>query len=130
MIATGSRVRLVPGMSPDTVDGTTVVTSKEIWKLKDKPQSVAIIGGGPIGVEFATVYRSYGCDVTIVEMLPRLVPLEDEEISAHLTREFKKRGINIMTNTRRRPRRGSPWRVPPATNRIAMNCTPSASPAA
>ncbi|MBN9387090.1 MAG: dihydrolipoyl dehydrogenase [Chloroflexi bacterium] len=99
MIATGSRVRLVPGMSPDTVDGTTVVTSKEIWKLKDKPQSVAIIGGGPIGVEFATVYRSYGCDVTIVEMLPRLVPLEDEEISAHLTREFKKRGINIMTNT-------------------------------
>lgn len=99
LIATGSRVRLVPGMSPDTVDGQTVVTSKEVWKLKDKPQSVAIIGGGPIGVEFATAYRGYGCDVTIVEMLPRLVPLEDEEISTHLTREFKKRGINIMTGT-------------------------------
>jgi dihydrolipoamide dehydrogenase len=99
MIATGSRVRLVPGMSPDMVDGQTVVTSKEVWKLKDKPESIAIIGAGPIGVEFATAYRGYGCDVTIVEMLPRLVPLEDEEISAHLTREFKKRGIKIMTGT-------------------------------
>lgn len=100
IISTGSRVRLVPGMSADVVDGQTVVTSKEVWKLRDKPQSVAIIGGGPIGVEFATVYRSYGCDVTIVEMLPRIVPLEDEEVSAHLTREFKKRGIKMLTSTK------------------------------
>ncbi len=100
MLATGSRVRLVPGMSPDTVDGKTIVTSKEIWKLRDLPPSVIIIGGGPIGVEFATVYRSYGADVTIVEMLPRIVPLEDEEVSAHLTREFKKRGIKMMTSTK------------------------------
>lgn len=100
IIATGSRVRLVPGMSPETVDGKTIVTSKEVWKLRDKPASVIIIGGGPIGVEFATVHRSYGADVTIVEMLPRLVPLEDEEVSAHLTREFKKRSINLMTSTK------------------------------
>ncbi|HEX2911778.1 MAG TPA: dihydrolipoyl dehydrogenase [Chloroflexia bacterium] len=100
LIATGSRVRLVPGMSPDTVDGKTVITSKEVWQLNDQPRSVIIIGGGPIGVEFATVYRSYGADVTIVEMLPRLVPLEDEDVSAHLTREFKKRGSNIMTSTK------------------------------
>jgi dihydrolipoamide dehydrogenase len=100
MIATGSKVRLVPGMSPDTIDGQTVVTSKEVWKLRDQPGSVIIIGGGPIGVEFATVYSSYGATVTIVEMLPRLVPLEDEEVSAHLTREFKKRKINIMTSTK------------------------------
>lgn len=100
IIATGSRVRLVPGMSPDTVDGQTVVTSKEVWKLRDKPQSVVIIGGGPIGVEFATAYSSYGSQVTIVEMLPRLVPLEDAEVSAQLTRDFKKRKINIMTDTK------------------------------
>ena len=100
LIATGSRVRLVPGMSPDTVDGQTVVTSKEIWKLRDQPKSIIIIGGGPIGVEFATVYRSYGADVTIVEMLPRLVPLEDEEVSTLLSREFKKRDITSLTGTK------------------------------
>ncbi|HEX2915150.1 MAG TPA: dihydrolipoyl dehydrogenase [Chloroflexia bacterium] len=100
MIATGSRVRLVPGMSPEQVDGKKIITSKEVWQLRDQPKSVIIIGGGPIGVEFATVYRSYGSEVTIVEMLPRLVPLEDEEISSTLTREFKKRGINIMTSTK------------------------------
>jgi dihydrolipoamide dehydrogenase len=100
LIATGSRVRLVPGMQAETVDGQTVVTSKEVWKLKKLPRSVVIIGGGPIGVEFATVYRSYGAEVTIVEMLPNLVPLEDQEVSTHLTREFKKRGIKILTGTK------------------------------
>lgn len=100
MLATGSRVRLVPGMSPEVVDGQRIITSKEVWQLKDRPEKVAIIGGGPIGVEFATVYNSYGSDVTIVEMLPRLVPLEDEEVSTTLTREFKKRKINIMTSTK------------------------------
>jgi dihydrolipoamide dehydrogenase len=100
MVATGSRVRLLPGMSPDIVDGQVIVTSKEVWQLRDRPEKVVIIGGGPIGVEFATVYQSYGSEVTIVEMLPRLVPLEDAEISATLTREFKKRKINILTATK------------------------------
>jgi dihydrolipoamide dehydrogenase len=87
-------------MSPDIVDGQVIVTSKEVWKLRDRPEKVVIIGAGPIGVEFATVYHSYGAEVTLVEMLPRLVPLEDAEISATLTREFKKRKINILTETK------------------------------
>jgi dihydrolipoamide dehydrogenase len=78
------------------VDGQKVVTYWEAI-LQDKlPKSVVVIGSGAIGVEFSTVWNSYGVDVTIVEMLPRLVPLEDEEISKELEKEFKKRGIKSM----------------------------------
>jgi dihydrolipoamide dehydrogenase len=96
IIATGSRVRLLPGMDPNLVDGESIITSKEIWNLKKQPKSVIILGGGPIGVEFATVYGAYGTDTTVIEMLPRIVPLEDEEVSSTLAREFKKKGLKVM----------------------------------
>ena len=78
------------------MDGEKVVTYWEAI-LQDKlPKSAIVIGSGAIGVEFATIWKSYGVDVTIVEMLPRIVPLEDEEISKELEKEFKKRGIKTM----------------------------------
>lgn len=94
IVATGASAA-VPGAWK--VDGQKVVTYLEAI-LQDKlPKSVVVIGSGAIGVEFSTVWNSYGVDVTIVEMLPRLVPLEDEEISKELEKEFKKRGIKSMT---------------------------------
>ena len=78
------------------VDGEKIVTYREAILQTTLPKSVIIIGSGAIGVEFATVWNSYGVDVTIVEMLPRIVPLEDEEISKELEKEFKKRGIKIL----------------------------------
>ncbi len=94
IVATGASAA-VPGAWK--VDGQKVVTYWEAI-LQDKlPKSVVVIGSGAIGVEFSTVWNSYGVDVTIVEMLPRLVPLEDEEISKELEKEFKKRGIKSLT---------------------------------
>ncbi len=93
IVATGASAA-VPGAWK--VDGEKVVTYLEAI-LQDKlPKSVIVIGSGAIGVEFSTVWNSYGVDVTIVEMLPRLVPLEDEEVSKELEKEFKKRGIKSM----------------------------------
>jgi dihydrolipoamide dehydrogenase len=97
IIATGGRARSLPGLE---IDGKVVVTSREAIVMKEAPSHVVIIGGGAIGVEFAEVYRAYGAEVTIVEVLPRLVPLEDEDISALLERAFKRKGIGIMTSTR------------------------------
>ncbi len=97
IIATGSRVRSLPGL---TVDGRRVITSDEALLLRDLPRSVTIIGGGAIGVEFAYVYSVYGAKVTIVEMMPSLLPLEDREVTTLLERSFKKRGIEIFTKTR------------------------------
>ncbi len=79
------------------VDGKKVVTYWEAILQEDLPKSVVVIGSGAIGVEFSTVWNAYGVDVTIVEMLPRIVPLEDEEVSKELEKEFKKRGIKTMT---------------------------------
>ena len=94
IIATGASPFIVPGVE---IDGEKVVTYREAI-LQDKlPESVIIVGSGAIGVEFATVWNSYGVDVTIVEMLPRLVPLEDEEVSAELAKAFKKSKINALT---------------------------------
>lgn len=95
VVATGARSRRIPNIP---VDGETVITSREAIVLREVPESVAIIGGGAIGVEFAEVYHSYGAEVTIVELLPRLVPLEDEEISAQLEQAFRRRGIDFMTS--------------------------------
>ena len=93
IVATGASAA-VPGAWK--VDGQKVVTYWEAI-LQDKlPKSVVVIGSGAIGVEFSTVWNSYGVDVTVVEMLPRLVPLEDEEISKELEKEFKKRGIKML----------------------------------
>jgi dihydrolipoamide dehydrogenase len=94
IVATGASAA-VPGAWK--VDGEKVVTYWEAILQEKLPKSVIVIGSGAIGVEFSTVWNSYGVDVTVVEMLPRLVPLEDEEISKELEKEFKKRGIKSLT---------------------------------
>ena len=94
LIATGARPRTIPLLP---VDGERIITSRESIVLSDLPKSIAIVGGGAIGVEFAYLYRMYGVDVTVVELLPRLVPAEDEDISAILERSFTRQGINVMT---------------------------------
>ena len=94
IIATGARARHIPGIP---IDGETILTSREAIVLRNVPNRIVIIGGGAIGVEFADIYHSYGAEVTIVEMLPRLVPLEDEEISAQLERALRRRGIAYKT---------------------------------
>jgi len=94
VVATGANTFVIPGVE---IDGEKVVTYREAI-LQDKlPESVIIVGSGAIGVEFATIWNSYGVDVTIVEMLPRLVPLEDEEVSAELGKAFKKSKIKALT---------------------------------
>jgi dihydrolipoamide dehydrogenase len=95
ILATGAS-SIVPG--PWGMDGENVLTYKEAILQEKMPKSAIVIGSGAIGVEFSTVWSSYGSEVTIVEMLPRIVPLEDEEVSAELEKAFKKRGIKIMTN--------------------------------
>ncbi len=94
IVATGASAA-VPGAWK--ADGEKVVTYLEAIVQDKLPKSVVVIGSGAIGVEFSTVWSSYGVDVTIVEMLPRLVPLEDEEISKELEKEFKKRGVKALT---------------------------------
>ncbi len=94
VIATGARPRSVPSLP---VDGDKVITSKEAIVLANLPDSIVIVGGGAIGLEFAYLYRMYGVDVTIVELLPRLAPSEDQEISRQIERSFGRHGINIFT---------------------------------
>ncbi len=94
IIATGAHAAMIPGVKPD---GEKVLTYWEAILQTRRPESVVIIGAGAIGVEFATVWNAYGTQVTLVEMLPRIVPLEDEEISAELAKAFQKRGIQILT---------------------------------
>ena len=96
ILATGSRPRSIP---PLPIDGEKVITSREAVVLDQLPKSIVIVGGGAIGVEFAYLYHTYGVEVTVVELLPRLVPNEDEEISEQLERSFTRQGINIMTGT-------------------------------
>ena len=94
IIATGAHSMQIPGIE---VDGEKVLSYTEAILQEKQPGSVVIIGGGAIGVEFATIWNGYGSEVTIVEMLPRLVPLEDEEIGIELGKAFKKNGIKILT---------------------------------
>ena len=96
IIATGTRAKDLPDLK---VDGETVITSREALEIKEPPASIAIVGGGAVGVEFAYFYRAYGSEVTIIEMLPRLVPTEDEEVSQHLERALKRQGIRIKTGS-------------------------------
>ncbi len=97
IIATGARSALIPGVK---IDGEKVLTYIEAILQTKRPESVVIIGAGAIGVEFATIWNSYGTKVTIVEMLPRILPLEDEEVSAELTKAYQKRGIELLTGHR------------------------------
>ena len=94
LLATGSEARTLPGVE---FDGKTILSNKEILKLAEIPKSLIVVGAGAVGVEFASVYNSFGTEVTILEMLPRVVPLEDEEISAELDKAFRKKGIKIFT---------------------------------
>ena len=96
IIATGSRPRTIPALP---VDGDKVITSREAIVLSQLPAAIVIVGGGAIGVEFAYLYKMYGVDVTVVELLPRLVPSEDEEISTLLERSFSRQGIKVLTGT-------------------------------
>lgn len=96
ILATGSYARMLPGLQADD----RILTNIEVLSLSAIPKSLVIIGSGAVGVEFASVYRSFGAEVTVVEMLPRLVPVEDEEVSKELLRDFKKKGINCFVNTK------------------------------
>ncbi len=97
LIATGARARQIPGME---FDGKRVLSYKEAMVMKTLPPSIVVIGAGAIGVEFAYFFNSLGTDVTIVEMLPQVLPVEDEEVSRELEKSFKKQGIKIHTSTR------------------------------
>lgn len=97
IIATGSVVRPIPGF--DT-DGHRVVNSDQILELKEVPKSLIVMGAGAVGVEFASVYSRFGAETTIVELLPRLVPLEDEEVSRELEKSFRKRGLKSQVDTK------------------------------
>jgi dihydrolipoamide dehydrogenase len=96
ILATGSEAKMLPGLAPDD----RVLTNIEILDLKAVPKSLVVVGAGAVGVEFASIYRSFDSEVTIVEMLPRLVPLEDEEISKELMRAFNKRGIKSVVGAK------------------------------
>ncbi len=96
ILATGSYARMLPGLKADD----RILTNIEVLSLPALPKSMVIIGSGAVGVEFASIYRSFGAEVTVIEMLPRLVPVEDEEVSKELLRSFKKKGINCLVNTK------------------------------
>src|SRR5213075_1789521 len=96
IIATGGRARQLPSMP---IDGKKIIGYREAMVLPQQPKSMIVVGSGAIGVEFGYFYNSLGTKVTIVEFLPRVVPVEDEEISKELDKNFKKNGITIMTNS-------------------------------
>jgi len=97
IVATGGQARSIPGITPD---GERVLTYREAIVLRELPRSAIIIGAGPIGLEFAHVWSTYGAELTVVEMLPRALPLEDTEISAEIERAFKRRKVRLLTSTR------------------------------
>ncbi|HUE18448.1 MAG TPA: FAD-dependent oxidoreductase, partial [Stellaceae bacterium] len=94
IIASGARARALPGLEPD---GKLVWTYKEAMVPPSMPKSLLVIGSGAIGIEFASFYRNLGADVTVVEVLDRILPVEDEEISAFARKSFEKQGMTIMT---------------------------------
>ena len=97
IVATGSAPRSVPGIE---IDRKQIITSDEAIGLKTVPKSIVVLGSGAVGVEFASIFRRFGSEVTIIELLPRLVPPEDEAVSAELERSFKKQGIKVLTGTK------------------------------
>ena len=97
IIATGSVPRSVPGVE---IDRKRIITSDEAIALREVPKSMIILGSGAVGVEFASIFRRFGSQVTIIELLPRIVPVEDEAISAELEKSFRKQGMTIHTGTK------------------------------
>jgi dihydrolipoamide dehydrogenase len=97
VVATGSSPRSVPGI---TIDHERIITSDEAIHLREVPKSIAILGSGAVGVEFASIFNRFGSTVTVLELLPRLVPVEDETVSAELARSFRKQGITALTGAK------------------------------
>src|SRR6185312_28983 len=97
IVATGSAPRGVPGVE---IDRRRIITSDEAIQLRDVPKTLVIMGSGAVGVEFASIFARFGSDVTIIELLPRLVPVEDEAVSAELEKSFRKQGITSHTGAR------------------------------
>jgi dihydrolipoamide dehydrogenase len=97
IVATGSRVKSLPGLEPDA---KTIITSDDATTGDTLPKSIVVVGGGAVGVEFASFYHDAGVEVTLLEYLPRLTPLEDADVSKELERSFKRRGMKVMTNAR------------------------------
>ena len=97
VVATGSAPRGVPGV---TIDRTRIITSDEAIHLREVPKRIVILGSGAVGVEFASIFNRFGSDVTVVELLPRLVPVEDEAVSAELEKSFRKQGITSHTGAK------------------------------
>lgn len=95
-LATGSDARMLPGYKPDD----TILTNMEILTIDHVPKSLVVIGSGAVGVEFASVFNSFGCQVMIIEALPRVVPVEDEDVSKELLRAYKKRGIDVHVSAK------------------------------
>src|SRR6185312_4304934 len=96
IICTGARARELPALK---LDGKKIIEYRKAMSLSDQPKSIIVVGSGAIGTEFAYFYNSIGTKVTIVEFLPRVVPVEDEEVSKELEKSFKKQGITIMVNS-------------------------------
>jgi dihydrolipoamide dehydrogenase len=97
IVATGSQPRSVPGIE---IDRQRIITSDEAINMKAIPKSIVIMGSGAVGVEFASIFRRFGSDVTVIELLPRIVPVEDEAVSTELERSFRKQGIKVLTGTK------------------------------
>jgi dihydrolipoamide dehydrogenase len=97
ILASGSEARMLPGLQPDPL---RIVTNIEILSLADIPKRLVVIGAGAVGVEFASIFRRFGSEVTVFEMLPRVVPVEDAEVSKELERHFKKTGIRVETGAK------------------------------
>ncbi len=95
ILATGARARTLPGLEPD---GELIWTYKEAMVPEEMPKSLLVVGSGAIGIEFASFYKTLGAEVTVVEVLPRILPVEDEEISGFAEKAFKAQGMNIMTS--------------------------------
>ena len=96
ILATGSEARMLPGLQPDS----TILTNIEVLSLTSVPKSLVVVGAGAVGMEFASIFRSFGTEVTVLEMLPRVVPVEDEDISKELSRIYRKRGITCHTSAK------------------------------
>lgn len=97
ILATGSEARMLPGLEPDP---ESILTNVEILDLANAPKKLGIIGAGAVGVEFASIFKRFGSEVTVLEMLPRIVPVEDEDVSKELERYFKKQGIRVETGAK------------------------------
>lgn len=119
IVATGSEARMLPGLTPDP---EKILTNIEILNLQKVPKTIAIIGAGAVGVEFASIFRRFGSEVLVMEMLPRLVPVEDEEVSKELERHFKKIGIRVETGAKadsiERTENGVKFRVTLASGKV------------